>query len=92
MGGAIMRFVGFAESQWEPSAGSGSESRQMVKCECCHLTRPTTIKYPGLGYWCDDCMYDGCFADDQDGQNPYGQGTDYARTKEVHRRLGSPVT
>jgi len=55
------------------------------------MPQGTTKKYPGLGYYCNDCMYKGCFSDECDAQNPSGEKVTYERTNAVHRRLGSSV-
>lgn len=63
-----------------------------LECECCGLPHDTTRKYKGIGYWCDPCMNDGCFAEDCDAQSPthYREATG-ERTNAVHERLGSKV-
>lgn len=70
-----------------------------LECPCCDLHRASTRKYPGLGYYCDACMYglDGdetqsCFAEDVDAQDPtYYKLATGDRTNAVHARIGSKV-
>ena len=73
---------------------AGTVMLMNLHCDCCALPRKSTRKYAALGYWCDDCMQDGCFADDCDAQHPYDSDTTnhgWVRTNAVHERLGSPV-
>ena len=70
-----------------------------LQCECCHFQRPTTRKYPGIGYYCDDCMNDGCFEDECMAQSQTGPWPEFKKQPDgsyatdrqyaIHQRLAA---